>query len=315
MTNENNKDDLTVLDELSDKIADKIAVEVSDKIPDKVSVEVSNTSPCMKVFLMGGTKDSINIIKFLKENYNSPYILTTTTTDYGGKLAKVAGSDDIIDKPLAKSEILEILENYFDEEGFDVFIDATHPYAVNVTSTAIEVSKIAKIPYIRFERPKLDYSNYKNIYFLNSFKEIGELIASNFKGKNILHLAGVNTMELVLNSKQIDRENFFIRVLPVKSSIEKCNEFGINGEHIIAMQGIFSKDFNKELMKELNIQVIITKESGDVGGVPSKIDAACEVGIDIILVNRPKIADLNEDSIVNDFNHLKKSLNLISAMK
>lgn len=281
----------------------------------------SNLKSSISVFLMGGTKDSINIIKFIKETYNSSYILTTTTTDYGGKLAKQAGSDDVIDKPLAKAEILDILKKYFDEsEGsFDVFIDATHPFASHVTATAIETSKIANIPYIRFERPKLNYSNFENnsnenIYYADSFEEAGNILSNTFAGKNVLHLAGVNTIESVLSrsrskSNEIDKKNFFVRVLPVKSSIEKCNDLGIYGEQIIAMQGVFSKKFNKSLMEELNIEVIITKESGAVGGVPSKIAAACELGIDIILVNRPKIVNLNENFIVNDLSGLKERLN------
>ncbi|MCL2687262.1 MAG: precorrin-6A reductase [Methanobrevibacter sp.] len=279
---------------------------------------IKNFKSGFKIFLMGGTKDSINIINFLKKEYDfsnlgfdSVFILTTTTTDYGGKLAKQAGSDEVISKPMKKDEILEILNTYFDGEKFDVFIDATHPFAENATLTAIEVAKIANVKYIRFERPVFDYSFYENIYSVDSFKEIGKLITSNFKCKNILHLAGVNTIKSVLNSKQISKKNFFVRVLPVKSSIEKCNDFGINGEHIIAMQGIFSKNFNKELMKEFNIQVIITKESGDIGGVPSKIAAAHELGIDIILVNRPKIPNLNENTVVNDLNHLEETLSLL----
>lgn len=269
----------------------------------------------LRVFLMGGTKDSINIIKFLKKTYNSSYILTTTTTDHGGKLAKEAGSDDVIDKPLFKSEILNILSNYFDENGFDVFIDATHPFASHVTSTAIKTSKIANIPYIRYERPVTDYSNFENdnnhnIYYVDSFEEAGNLIANSFFNKNILHLAGVNTIESIfLSSKsKIDKKNFFVRVLPVKSSIKKCNNLGIYNENIIAMQGTFSKKFNKAMMEELNTQVIITKESGDVGGVPSKVSAAIDLNISVILVNRPKIIELNEETIVNNIDQLKISL-------
>lgn len=41
----------------------------------------------MKIFLLGGTKDSTNIIEFIKKNYNV-HILTTTTTEYGARLAR-----------------------------------------------------------------------------------------------------------------------------------------------------------------------------------------------------------------------------------
>ena len=34
----------------------------------------------MRIMLLGGTKDSINIIEFIKSNYDA-YILTTTTTE------------------------------------------------------------------------------------------------------------------------------------------------------------------------------------------------------------------------------------------
>lgn len=274
---------------------------------------INNSKNSLKIFLMGGTKDSINIIKFLKEEYtpsNSdlPYILTTTTTDYGGKLAKEAGSDELISYAMGKDEIVEILNNYSDGIGFDILIDATHPFAENATSTAIEAAKIANVNYIRFERPTFDYSKYDNIHLVDSFKEVGELLVSNFEGKNILHLAGVNTIEMIFKSN-IAKENFYARVLPVISSIEKCDALGIDGEHIIAMQGVFSKEFNKELMKELNIEVILTKESGAVGGVPSKIEAAYELGIDVILVNRPKIANLDDKNTVNNLSELNKKLN------
>lgn len=274
----------------------------------------------LKIFLMGGTKDSINIIKFLKEECNlfniSPYILTTTTTDYGGKLAKDAGSDEIINKPLSKDEIIAILKNNqnkinkkISNESFDILIDATHPFASNATLTAIEASKIAKVKYIRFERPTFDYSVYDNIYPTDSFKKAGEIIVSTFKEKSVFHVAGVNTIEEVLKSNQIHIENFFVRVLPVKSSIEKCNSLGIFGENIIAMQGVFSKDFNKALMKEINAQVIITKESGDTGGISSKIDAANELGINVILVTRPKIKNLKENFIISSLSQLELILN------
>lgn len=346
---------------------------------------MNNNSSRLRIFLMGGTKDSINIIKFLRHEYSykySPYILTTTTTDYGAKLAKDAGSNQVIGKPLLKEEIIDIIadfntdtnnkynnnfdssniinrnnntnniniknnsnnenntinnnainnnaiiinnninsdidnsninnnfnntnNNNYNNYNFDVFIDATHPFASNVTSTAIECSEIADIPYIRFERPDVDYSKFKDsIIFADSFEEAGKLLSNDFKSKNILHLAGVNTIETVLKYGKLDLKNFFVRVLPVKSSIEKCNSLGINGENIIAMQGVFSKEFNKSLMKELDIDVIITKESGEIGGAPSKIEAAHELGIDVILVNRPKINNLDPKNIVKNLSELK----------
>ena len=70
-------------------------------------------------------------------------------------------------------------------------------------------------------------------------------------------------------------------------SMKKCLEMGIPSENIIAMQGTFSKNFNMALMQEYAPCVVVTKESGETGGTPSKIAAAIEFKIPIIIVKRP----------------------------
>lgn len=248
---------------------------------------------------MGGTKESIDIIKFIKENYNS-YILTTTTTEYGSKLAIDGGSDETIARPLPKDEIISILKN----SNFDVFIDATHPYATHVTKTAIETSEICKIPYIRFERPTLNFENIdkRNIYFVKSFEDAGKLIMKNWNDSNVLHLAGTNTMEDVL--KYVSKEKFYPRILNIAKSVEKCEKIGIKKENIIKMNGVSTEEENKELIDKTNASVLITKESGETGGVLSKINAANEKNIAIIIVERPKIKNLSNKNIVSNLNDL-----------
>ena len=63
----------------------------------------------MKILILGGTKDSTNIIEHVKRNYDS-YILTTTTTEYGARLARQSGSDDVIARPLPKDELINIIK-------------------------------------------------------------------------------------------------------------------------------------------------------------------------------------------------------------
>ena len=62
----------------------------------------------MNIFIMGGTAESVEIIKFLKENYPKSYIITSTTTEYGGNIAKESGSDKVISRPLPKKDILKV---------------------------------------------------------------------------------------------------------------------------------------------------------------------------------------------------------------
>lgn len=258
----------------------------------------------MKIFLLGGTKDSTNIITHIKENYDS-YILTTTTTEYGARLADESGSDDTIARPLLKDEILEIIVN----ENFDVLIDATHPFAAHITQTSASIARELDLPYIRFERPTTDLSNTdtSHIHYVDSFEEAGKLIERNFHEGNVLHFAGANTMGEILKYVSVDR--FYPRILKVESSIEKCNSLGVDPDHIIPMKGAASLEENLELIEKYDASVMITKESGEIGGVIEKIQAANEKDVAVVMIQRPKIDELDKNDMVSDLDELDIKLN------
>jgi precorrin-6A/cobalt-precorrin-6A reductase len=59
-------------------------------------------------------------------------------------------------------------------------------------------------------------------------------------------------------------------------------------------------------MKEYNVSAIITKESGESGGAETKINAALELNIPVILVLRPEIKELENHSVVRSIDELKE---------
>ena len=253
----------------------------------------------MKILILGGTKDSTNIIEHVKRNYDS-YILTTTTTEYGARLARQSGSDDVIARPLPKDELIGIIKR----EDIDILVDATHPFASHITQTSTSIAKELEMPYIRFERPttNLEEVDTSHIHYADSFDEAGKLIESEFSEGNVLHFAGANTMEDVLKHVSVDR--FYPRILKVESSIEKCEKLGIDPSHIIAMKGAASLEENIELIEKYDAGVMITKESGEVGGVIEKINAANQKDIAVVMIQRPKIDDLDKDDIVSNLDEL-----------
>jgi len=257
----------------------------------------------MKIFLLGGTKDSINIIQHIKKNYDA-YIMTTTTTEYGARLAMEGGSDDTIARPLPKDEIIKILT----DEGFDILIDATHPFAAHITQTSAGIARELKIPYIRFERPITNLENIdtSHIHYVNSFDDAGKLIARKFSQGNVLHFAGANTMADIV--KYVPVERFYPRILKVENSIRKCDELGIDSSHIIPMTGAATLEENIDLIEKYDASVMITKESGEIGGVVEKIEAANQKDIAIIMIQRPEIELLEKDDIVNDLTEMDEKI-------
>lgn len=260
----------------------------------------------LNILLLGGTKDSTELIKHLKRNYDT-YILTTTTTEYGSKLALEAGSDDTISRRILKDEFIEIINN----SDFDLLIDATHPFAEHITQTSASLSKICEIAYIRFERPPLNFKDIdtSHIIYAKSFEDAGEIISKLMPEGNVLHFAGANTMEDIL--KNVSKDRFYPRILKVPKSIEKCEKLGIENDHIIPMNGAASLKENIDLIEKYDASVMITKESGEIGGVIEKIEAANQKNISLIMIKRPIIKELNKKDTVSNLNEFDEKLEKI----
>ena len=74
------------------------------------------------------------------------------------------------------------------------------------------------------------------------------------------------------------------------------------------MTGAATKEENIDLIVKYDASVMITKESGEIGGVIEKIEAANEMDIAVIMIKRPKIEILNKNDVVNDLDELDDKL-------
>ncbi|ADC69018.1 precorrin-6x reductase [Methanocaldococcus sp. FS406-22] len=228
----------------------------------------------MKLLLMGGTKDSVEIGKKLK-NLGDVFILYTSTTDYGGKLGEEF-ADEVIAKPLDKNELKDVIEKY----NIDILVDATHPFAINASKNAIDVCKELDIKYVRFER-KEEKINHPNVIYVKDFIEAARLAK---KANKVFHMAGIKNLKTVVDI--VGKDKVIARVLPI--SVNEALKI-LPQKNIVAMYGTFSKELNKYLIKGYGCDAIITKDSGESGGFKEKVYGALEAGAKVIVVERPKI--------------------------
>ncbi len=230
------------------------------------------------ILLLGGTIDSREIARKLNEK-NIDFI-TTIVSEYGKFLAS-KNSENVVKEIMDKDRIISFIK----ENSVDLIIDATHPFAKNISENAIEASKECDIGYFRFERPDISFSKNNKVFFVDNLFEASK------KGKEI----GTNIL-LTIGSRGlsefrelIEFKNVYARVLPEINSIKACEDSGITTGNIIAMQGPFSFEFNNLIIREKQIDLIITKESGSAGGTIQKITSAEESGINIIIIKRPEV--------------------------
>lgn len=233
------------------------------------------------ILVMSGTEEGREIVKELYERGNG--VLTTVATEYGYEIFKKMGLGNIcLQGRLDAGGLSQLIK----EKTINTLIDATHPYATQASLNAIEACKNRGIKYIRFQRSNTDYEGEDFVHAVASIDEAVEW-CSRQDIKRILLTTGISSVEKFI--KLMDEKEIFVRILPVPQHIEKCTCLGIKPSNILALQGPFSLEFNKAIIKQYKTSVMVTKDSGKPGGVPEKIQAAKETGTEVVLIKREEI--------------------------
>ena len=77
------------------------------------------------------------------------------------------------------------------------------------------------------------------------------------------------------------------RVLPSTEVMQSCLELGYSPKYIIAMQGPFTYDLNKAMYEATKAEVVVMKNSGLIGGSDTKLAAAIDCGLTVVVIDRP----------------------------
>ena len=166
-------------------------------------------------------------------------------------------------------------------DGYTLVIDATHPYAVEVTENIRAASERTGLPYLRLLRQ----SDGEDLCHKAENMAVAAEMLERLPG-NVL---------LTTGSKELDhfarpglRERCFPRVLPMADSLERCLALGFPPKNIICMQGPFTKEMNVATLHQFHIDTLVTKDTGGYGGFRAKAEAAKEAGCVLLVVERPR---------------------------
>ena len=162
-------------------------------------------------------------------------------------------------------------------------IDATHPFAIKVSGNIRTCCSTLNIPCIRVERP-VESGAWRSLVIHVKDADAAANALKDTSGR-ILLTTGSQTLPVYTGAVSADR--LYVRVLPTMDALKRCQTAGILPAHIIAMQGPFSEAFNASLYDLLDIQVMVTKDSGAPGGVAEKVLPALARGMDVIMIDRP----------------------------
>ena len=234
--------------------------------------------------LILGTSEGKNIISLLNEFTDN--ILISTATEYGGDLLKEYHYKVINTKPLNGYELRELIIS----NEVSIFVDASHPYAVEITTNCKNVCKDLNIPYLRYERASVaeKYRHHKKVIFISDYESLPQEIDHIEEVKDgksvILNTTGSRNIKKILSLGILNR--IVHRVLPSVEVMKYCIETGVKVEDIVAIKGPVGYELNKGFIRQYHAKAIILKDSGIQGGTQEKIEAALSEDITILIIER-----------------------------
>lgn len=187
----------------------------------------------------------------------------------------------------------EQMEEFLRNEGYEIVVDATHPYARVVTeniqsavNTLKTTERETQFPiYLRLEREISETPEAEDpvvsIRYFESNADCAKAL-ENTEG-NILLTTGSKELATYCASGRL-HDRLYVRILPGRESLELCMEQGIKGRQILALQGPFSTEMNAAILKQYDIRHMVTKNSGRTGGYQEKLEAAKMLGIPVYVI-------------------------------
>ncbi|AFM39813.1 precorrin-6x reductase [Desulfosporosinus acidiphilus SJ4] len=175
-------------------------------------------------------------------------------------------------------------------------IDASHPSMSTKFASCRSWCEEMKIPYIRLERPETKIPSSPLIFPVFDWEEALLRLEQRIEflrvqKKHLLTVfitTGSHQLQTITKSSFANSVRLVARILPDGRLVQKCQEAGLHPRDIVAMQGPFSKEINKALFKFYGADIILTRDSGLAGGTDTKISAALELGLEIVLVRKAK---------------------------
>ena len=230
----------------------------------------------MKVLIFGGTTEGRKLASLLSKAGND--VCLSVATEYGKGTAPDEGVTVLADR-LQKEEIAALLKR----GAYDLVVDATHPYAVSASRNISSVCLDAGTKFYRLIR-EAGAETQGLIYVPDAVSAANILKRS---GEKALLTVGSKELEAFTGIEDFG-DRLFVRILPMRESLEKALALGFHGPNIICMQGPFDEEMNAATLKKTGAKVLVTKDSGSPGGFEAKVAAALSLGLEVIVIARPE---------------------------
>ncbi len=225
----------------------------------------------MTLLLLAGTGDAKEIATALKE----------AGVDAVASLAGATRLPEPLDLPTRIGGFggADGFTDYLGHAGITRVLDATHPFAARISARTCDICRTTGLPYLQFMRPGWEAGPNDN------WTEIAreeDAIAFIPTGATVFLATGRQTLDRFANL--IGRRVICRQIDPPDGP------FPFDGGEFLIGRPPFSVADEVALFRRLDVDVLIVKNAGGQAS-RSKLDAAQELGIPVLMIKRPKPLD------------------------
>ena len=224
----------------------------------------------MSLLLLGGTAEARRLAELL-------------VGDAAPVVTSLAG--DVVDLRLPPGQVriggfggVPGLVAYLRDQGVAAVVDATHPFAAQMTRNAAAACEQVGVPLLRLSRPswsaRADAACWHWVDTIADARQMAGPLG------NRLFLA-IGRQSLDEFADWADRQVLVRVVDPPDVEMPATWE-------VLRARGPFTLADELTLLRSHHIEVLVAKDSG--GSTDAKLDAAAELGVAVVMVRRPALA-------------------------
>lgn len=170
---------------------------------------------------------------------------------------------------------------YLSDEKFDRIVDATHPYAAEIKTTAVRAAEASGVKLVRLTRPVWQEPQYAFWKHVASAEEAAQSLP---RGARALLTVGHTRLDAYLARTDC---SFVVR------SIEPPERpLPVNATSLIARPPFYPQG-ELAMMQEQGITHLISKNSGGVQ-TEAKLQAALQLRLPVFMIARPELPPAHE---------------------
>ncbi|MGY1451543.1 cobalt-precorrin-6A reductase [Pseudomonas chlororaphis] len=175
----------------------------------------------------------------------------------------------------------EGLARFIREQGIELLLDATHPYAAQISQNAATAAQLCGIPCWALRRPAWQAQAGDD---WREVRDWAELVQALEPFKRPLFTLGREPLQ---HLHEIPSGQFWtLRALDPYPGNDRCEVIGARGPFLI--------DSERELFERRRIDVLISKNSGSSATEP-KLEVARERGVPVLILQRPSLPAVDRE--------------------